>query len=77
LLRLSQKSTNTLKARGFALPAIGNPEDVYIVLRVFGLRHETKRADFVVYVDPWQMFLDERLEFRAMDKWMVTPGVAL
>jgi len=54
-----------------------NPKDVYIVLRVFWLRHEKQRADFVVYVDPWQMFLDNRLDFRAMDKWMVTPGAAL
>jgi hypothetical protein len=62
-----------IQARKYTLPHSGVPRDVYVVLRVFYLQQPS--TNFVAYIDPWGMYLARELNFRAGDKFVVTPAV--
>ena len=56
------------------VPSEGVPTDVYVVLRVYHLQKEGTPPKFAAYVDPWTMYLEDKLRFMAVDKYVVTPS---
>jgi len=57
-----------LKMRNMALPVFGQPDRVYVIMRVYNLMDD--EVGLKIYVDPWR-HKGTKLKFKA-EKWCVT-----
>jgi sulfate adenylyltransferase subunit 1 (EFTu-like GTPase family) len=64
------------KARQYSLKTSPNAitKDIYVIVRVFDLNTETKKERMHLYVDPWRLYLEQKLSLEARDCFAVSPA---